>query len=169
MTQRPTPIVSIRLATTGDLDQINRIYNHYVATSTCTYQNDPSSAAERAAWFVAHDERHPVTVAELDGAIVGWGSLSEFRGRWGYRYTVENSVYVQHDVQRCGVGRALLGDLIERARALGYRTIIAGISAEQQGSVALHEQAGFLRCGQLREVGHKFEQWLDVLFMQLML
>lgn len=169
MTSRSPQNVRVRLATPYDLDDINRIYNHYVTTSTCTYQHDPSSAAERAAWFAAHDERHPVTVAELDGAIVGWGSLSDFRGRWGYRYTVENSVYVKHDVQRCGVGRALLGDLIERARALGYHTIIAGISAEQKGSVVLHEQAGFTRCGQLREVGHKFEQWLDVLFMQLML
>ncbi len=169
MTAPPNSQLQVRLATADDLAAINDIYNYYVATSTCTYQHEPSSDAERAAWFAAHDARHPVTVAELAGRIVGWGSLSDFRGRWGYRYTAENSVYVRADAQRCGVGRALLGDLIARARALGYHTIIAGISAEQQGSVVLHEQAGFTRCGQLREVGHKFEQWLDVLFMQLLL
>ena len=166
MTQNP---VRIRLATVADLGRINEIYNHYVLTSTCTYQNEPSSQAERAQWFAEHDERHPVTVAEVGAELVGWGCLSDFRGRWGYRYTVENSVYVRHDTQRCGIGRALLGDLIRRARELHYHTIIAGISAEQAGSVRLHEQAGFVMAGHLREVGHKFEQWLDVVFLQLRL
>jgi phosphinothricin acetyltransferase len=165
MSERTDP-VQIRLATAADLLTINQIYNYYVATSTCTYQKDPSTEAERAAWFAEHDARHPVTVAEQAGQIVGWGSLSDYRVRWGYRYTVENSVYVRHDAQRCGIGRALLLDLVERARALGYHTIIAGISAEQLGSIRLHEQAGFTPAGQVREVGHKFERWLDVLFMQ---
>ena len=166
MTQHP---VRVRLAMADDLPTINEIYNYYVATSTCTYQKDPSPAAERAEWFAAHDAAHPVTVAERDGQVVGWGALSDYRVRWGYRFTVENSVYVRHDAQRCGIGRALLIDLIERARALGYHTIIAGISADETGSVRLHEQAGFTPAGQVREVGHKFERWLDVLFMQLLL
>ena len=159
----------IRLATASDLAAINEIYNHYVHSSTCTYQKDPSSAPERAQWFSGHDAHHPITVAEQAGEIVGWGALSEFRGRWGYRYTVENSVYVRAGLHRRGIGRALLTDLIERARALGHHTIVAGISADQHGSIALHEQAGFITVGQLREVGHKFDRWLDVVFLQRML
>jgi phosphinothricin acetyltransferase len=174
MTKQTDP-VRIRLATADDLAAINEIYNYYVETSTCTYQKDPSTEAERAQWFAAHGERFPITVAESGDptdpipTIIGWGSLSAFRDRWGYRFTIENSVYVRHDAQRCGIGRALLADLIERARALSYHTIIAGISAEQAGSVRLHELAGFRPAGHFRQVGHKFDQWLDVLFLQLQL
>lgn len=163
----------IRLAAADDLPAINEIYNHYVLSSTCTYQKDPSSDAERAAWFAEHDALHPITVAEGEnedeGTLLGWGCLSPFRGRWGYRHTVENSVYVRPSRHRQGLGRALLADLIERARHLGHHTIIAGISAEQRASVVLHERAGFAMVGQLREVGHKFDTWLDVVFMQRML
>lgn len=164
-----TGSVPIRLATASDLAAINEIYNHYVHTSTCTYQKDPSSAQERAEWFAGHDAHHPITVAEQAGEIVGWGALSAFRDRWGYRHTVENSVYVRATRHRRGIGRALLIDLIDRARALGHHTIVAGISADQHGSVALHEQAGFIKVGHLREVGHKFDRWLDVVFLQRML
>jgi phosphinothricin acetyltransferase len=165
----PTGAVRIRLATAGDLAAINEIYNYYVASSTCTYQKDPSTPQERTQWLADHDAQHPITVAELDGAVVGWACLSNFRGRWGYRHTVEDSVYVRDGWHRRGLGRTLLLDLIERARALGHHTIIAGISADQGGSVVLHEQAGFVRVGCLREVGHKFGGWLDVVFLQLML
>ena len=168
MTEQTDP-VTIRLATVEDLAAINQIYNYYVATSTCTYQKDASTAAERAEWFAQHGARHPITVAEKAGEVVGWGSLSDYRVRWGYRFTVENSVYVRHDAQRCGIGRTLLADLIVRARALDYHTIIAGISAEQAGSILLHKKAGFTPAGHVREVGHKFERWLDVVFMQLLL
>jgi phosphinothricin acetyltransferase len=160
---------SIRDATAADLDAINDIYNHYVRTSTCTYQRDPETGEARRAWFAAHGGAHPVTVAVLGGEVVGWGALSGFRDRWGYRYTVENTVYVRHDLHGRGIGRALLADLIERARRLGHHTIIAGISAEQEASVRLHRAAGFVDTARLREVGHKFERWLDVVFMQLML
>src|SRR5262249_18534230 len=111
----------------------------------------------------------PVTVAVRGDEIVGFGSLGSFRTRIGYRFTVENTVYVRHDAHRSGVGRALLADLIARARAHGHRTIIAGISAEQAASVALHRAAGFTEVARIREVGFKFDQWLDVIFMQLML
>lgn len=159
----------IRLASAADLEAIRDIYNHYVLASTCTYQNVPDTAAERAAWFAAHDEAHPVTVAELNGRVVGWGVLSVFRGRWGYRHTVENSVYVHHELHGRGIGSALLEDLIERARGLGHHTMVAGISAEQAGSIALHHKFGFVTVGHLKEVGHKFDHWLDVVFVQKML
>ena len=121
----------------------------------------------RQAWFERHGPEHPVTVAEVDGQIVGWGALSPFHTRSAYRFTVENSVYVDHDCQRRGIGDAILKDLIARARAIGHRTIIAGIDASQDGSVAIHAKHGFVKAAHLKEVGYKFERWLDVVYMQL--
>ena len=160
--------LALRNARNDDLAAINDIYNYYVENSTCTYQVEPTTPAERAAWFAEHGERHPVIVAEWDGEVVAWGALSEFRGRYAYRFTVENSVYVRHDMHRLGIGRALLAELVARAGALGHHTIIAAISAEQEPSIALHELAGFEEVGHLREVGFKAEQWLDVVYMQRM-
>ncbi len=161
--------MNIRPARESDLAAINAIYNHYVLHSTCTYQVTPETDEARLAWFRSRSEAHPVTVAEVDGEIVGWGSLSRFHGREGFARTVENSVYVRPDRHRRGIGRALLADLIERARQLGHHTILAGISAEQSVSIALHEAFGFQRTTQLREVGWKHGVWLDLATLQLML
>src|SRR5262245_2128597 len=125
MTSSP---VSIRLATASDSVAINDIYNWYVPRSTCTYQEELESLDARQRWLQAHlnNPRHPVTVGVLAGNVVGWGSLSGYRERSAYRFTCENSVYVKHDLHGRGIGSALLADLIERARALDYRSIIAG-------------------------------------------
>src|SRR5262245_47325329 len=117
--------LAIRLAREEDLREINAIYNHYVLGSTCTYQTEAETEEARATWFAGHGEAHPVTVAERDGMVVGWGSLSRFHPRSAYGRTVENSVYVHHEQLRCGVGRAIMVDLIERGRALGHHTIVA--------------------------------------------
>ena len=160
---------SIRLATSSDLPSINSIYNHYVIHSTCTYQTDPATAQERQAWFDAHGAGYPVTVIEEAGEVVGWGSLSRFHPRSAYRPTVENSVYVRHDRQARGIGKMLLEDLIQRAGTEGYHRIVALISADQEPSVRLHARFGFVAVGNLREVGRKFDRWLDVVYMQKML
>lgn len=157
---------TIRLATPADLPAINEIYNHYVLHSTCTYQEEPSTAAEREVWFLAHGPQHPITVAEIEAAVVGWASLSPFHTRSAYRRTVENSVYVRHDRQRQGIGMALLADSIERARALGHHTIIAGIDREQAASVSIHQRLGFEQVAHLKEVGFKQGRWLDVVYLQ---
>ena len=135
--------------------------------STCTYQEAPESLDARRQWFGHHDARHPVTVAILDSEIVGWGSLSEFRDRSAYRFTVEDSVYIRHDMHRRGIGAAILKDLIERARQIGFKTIIAGADGEQTASIAIHEKFGFEQVAHFRKVGYKFERWLDVIFLQL--
>jgi len=159
----------IRLATCADLSDLNDIYNHYVISSTCTYQEEPETIESRQQWFDHHDEKHPVTVALLDDRVVGWGSLSPFHSRCAYRNTVENSVYVHHEFHRRGIGAALLRDLIDRARPIGHHTIIAGIDGEQTASVAVHERFGFVKVAHLKQVGFKFNRWLDVIYMQLML
>lgn len=162
-------MTTLRPATANDLVAINAIYNHYVVNSTATYQAEPSSDAERATWFVTHGERHPVIVAEIAGQVVGWGSLSPFHARAAFARTVEDSVYIHRDFHRRGLGRALLAELIKRGRSLGHHTIIAAISADQEPSIALHQQFGFIESGRLREVGNKFGRWLDVVYLQLAL
>jgi L-amino acid N-acyltransferase YncA len=162
-------VIEIRLAASADLAAINAIYNHYVPRSTCTYQDEPASKAERVLWLREHaSPRFPATVAVENGEVVGWASLSPFRTRAAYRHTVENSIYIRHDRHRRGIGRLLLADLIVRARAAGHHTIVAAISADQTASVKLHEAFGFVETGRLREVGYKFDTWLDVVYMQLM-
>jgi L-amino acid N-acyltransferase len=159
----------IRLATAADLQVIDAIYNHYVLHSTCTYQTEPGTIEERQAWFAAHGPQYPVTVAQRGGEVIAWGSLTRFHARAAYRPTVENSVYVRHDLLGQGIGRRMLADLISRASSLGYHSIIAGVSADQLPSVKLHESAGFVKVAHLREVGRKFDRWLDVVYLQKML
>jgi len=159
----------IRRAVARDLSAINDIYNYYVTSSTCTYQEEPDSPSERAKWFGSHDARHPVIVAEMGGEVVGWACLSPFHPRCAYRYTVEDSVYVRHDMHRKGIGERLLRELVDLGRRIGHRSIVAVISADQAPSIALHRKLGFVSAGRLRKVGYKFERWLDVAYMQLLL
>ncbi len=161
--------VRIRPAMEADLPAINDIYNYYVVESTCTYQVECESAEGRKAWFQLHGHEHPVVVAEFAGEVVGWGALSRFHPRAAYERTVEDSIYVRSNLQRRGIGGAILADLIGRARKLRHRTIVALISADQAGSIALHARSGFHEAGRLAQVGRKLGQWLDVVYMQLML
>ena len=161
--------VQLRLATEADLPIINDIYNHYVLNSTCTYQMEPERMEDRVKWFAAHGVKHPVTVAEGEGKVLGWGSLSQFHRRAAYANTVENSIYVHHELRRKGIGSVILADQIRRAREIGHRTILAIIDADQAGSIGLHERFGFTRAAHLKQLGFKFNRWLDVVYMQLLL
>jgi L-amino acid N-acyltransferase len=163
------PAITIRAAAESDLNAINDIYNHYVSHSTCTYQEEPEAIESRRLWFRHHGDEHPIIVAEVDGQIVGWGSLSAYHPRSAYRRTVENSVYVHPEHHRRGIGSRLLQELIDRARTIGHRAIIAGIDADQAASVALHDRFQFQKVGQLKQVGFKFGRWLDVVYMELLL
>jgi L-amino acid N-acyltransferase YncA len=159
----------IRLATQADCAAINDIYNYYVIHSTCTYQTEPETIEGRRAWFENHGPKHPVTVAEVEGVVVGWGSLSRFHPRAAYSRSVENAVYIHHLWHGRGIGKSIMLDLIDRARQLDHHTIIALISAEQAGSLALHEKLGFIRAGELKEAGYKMQQWLNVVYYQKIL
>ena len=164
------PTFTIRLATADDLEAIRAIYNHYVTHSTCTYQIEHETADERLAWFRGRDlARHPVTVAESEGRVIGWAALSRWNTRCAYAGTAEASVYIHHEHHRRGLGKALLLDLIERAKAAGLHTVIGGASSDQHASLALQAALGFEPVGTFREVGYKFGRRLDVTYMQLML
>lgn len=159
----------VRPAAEADLGAVRDIYNYYVAHSTCTFQLDPDTEAERLAWFRRRGPTHPVTVAEFEGEVVGWAALSTWNSRCAYARTAEASVYVHPDHHRRGVGRTLLADLIDRGRAAGLHTIVGGTCTEHAASLALQEAFGFRQIGVLREVGHKFGRWLDVAYTQLLL
>lgn len=160
---------TIRPATANDLDAIRAVYNYYVTHSTCTYQIELETAAERAAWFRDRSELHPVTVAEREGIVIGWAALSPWKSRCGYARSAEASVYIHHEHHRRGAGKALLIDLIDRAKALGLHTVIGGACSTQTASLALQAALGFEVIGTFREVGRKFDRWLDVTHTQLVL
>ncbi len=160
----------VRPATRSDVPAILDIYNEAVIHTTASYDYEPSSLEARMAWFEAHASAgYPVYVAE-DGAqgVVGWSALSEFRTRIGYRFTVEDSVYIAPSCRGRGLGRQLLAPLIEQARLSGYRAIIAVIDAENIPSIRLHAGFGFERVAHLKQVGYKFGRWLDVVYMELL-
>lgn len=164
------PAFTIRPATEADLEAVRAIYNYYVRTSTCTYQIEPDTAEERVAWFRDRNHKlHPVTVAEADGQVIAWAALSPWKSRCGYTLSAEASVYVHHGRHRRGLGRALLLDLIERGRAAGLHAVIGGASSDQHASIALQLAVGFEVIGTFREVGRKFDRWLDVTYTQLLL
>ncbi|MFR9753211.1 N-acetyltransferase family protein [Nocardia sp. 004] len=165
------PVTVIRDAHPGDLPAILTIHNANIAASTAIWDTEPVGLDNRVTWF--HDRSgggFPVLVAEIDGEPVGYASYGPWRTKSGYRYTVEDSVYVDERFQRRGIARALLAELIERARRAGtVHTMIAAIESSNTGSILLHERFGFRTVGTLPEVGHKFGHWMDLTLMQLTL
>ena len=146
------------------------IYNDAVLTTTAVYDYQPRSSEQQVSWFKAKQEQGlPVLVAEDGGAIVGFASYGPFRPWPAYLHSVENSLYVAPEQRRRGIGSALLPVLIQRAAERGLHTMIAGIDATNEASLRLHAKFGFERVAQFREVGWKFERWLDLAFLQLML
>jgi L-amino acid N-acyltransferase len=164
----PTEI-RVRPATADDLPAIRTIYNHYVLTSTCTFQLEPDTEAERLAWFRDRSPAHPVTVADIGGEVVGWAALSAWNKRAAYARSVEASVYVRADTRGRGIGRALLADLVDRAKTLGHHVVIGGACTEHPASIRLQEALGFEPVACFREVGYKFGRWLDVAYLQRVL
>lgn len=159
----------IRPAEARDLEAINAIYNREIREGVATWDLDEWTLDERRRWFAEHDDGAPVFVAELDGRVVGFAYLSRYRGKPGYRWTREDTVYVAPEAQGRGVGRALLGTLVEAARALGIRAVVAWIESENAGSIALHERFGFVLTGSEHDTGRKFGRWLSDVEMQLTL
>ena len=155
----------IRLADEADAKAINWVYNHYVRTSTCTWHLTEETEEGRIHWLKGRSRAHPVLVVEVDGQVVGWGSLSTYNSRQGWSATVEDSIFIHHEHHGKGLGKRLLRELLARAEALGHQSVIARISGEQTASLKLHETCGFAHAGLLKGVGHKFGQDLDCAYM----
>ncbi|MCH8051249.1 MAG: N-acetyltransferase [Chloroflexi bacterium] len=159
----------VRSATEADMPAILDIYNEAILHSTATFDIEPQTLDERLQWFRETRPPHCVIVAEEEGRVVGWGCLRGFRTKVAYRFTAEDSVYIHEEHRGRGVGTRLLAELIERAKKGGLHTLMAGVTEGNPASEALHKRFGFVEAGRDREVGYKFERWLDVVWMQLML
>jgi L-amino acid N-acyltransferase YncA len=157
----------VRDATPEDLPQILAIYNHVIANTTAVWTEEPSTLEDRQAWFAGRKAAsYPVLVAGEGSSVSGFASFGDFRAWPGYRYTVEHSIHVREGERRRGIGSALLPALIERAVKLGKQVMIAGIEGENLASIQLHKRFGFNDAGRLLRVGHKFNRFIDLVFLQ---
>lgn len=147
------------------------IYNDIILHTTAVYDYDPHTLDMRKEWFASKQKQgFPVFVAENDEKIVGFSTIGPFRREWtAYKYSVENSIYVKDDCRGKGIGKLLLAPLIEATKNLKMHTIIAGIEATNEGSIKLHKSFGFEEVAHFKQVGWKFERWLDLKFLQKMI
>ena len=161
-------MMKIRPASADDLPAITAIYNEAIRTTTATFDTIEKTPEQQAAWFATHDERHPVIVADVDGRVAGWGSLSPWSDRCAYADTAETSFYVKEEHRGRGVGRALKLAIMAEGRRLGFHTLIARAAEGSDASLHLNLACGFVHVGTLKEVGRKFGKLLDVHVMQYM-
>lgn len=161
--------LTVRVAEARDLEVIADIYNDAIMNSVATFDTEVWTLARAQEWLREHAHPYAALVAEGEGDVVGWASLSSYRDKPAYRYSAEDSVYVRDGRQGAGVGAALLARLMEVARENGFRTVFARITAPNPASVRLHERFGFALVGVERDVGYKFERWLDVIVMQALM
>lgn len=160
---------SIRDARLADMPAVREIYNYYVANSTVTFDEDAMTLREWKAKFAYLEKLGmPFLVAESpSGQLLGYALVSPWKQKRAYRYTVEDSIYLGPAAAGKGLGRALLGELITRARAAGLKEIIAVIADQAaEASIALHEKFGFEEIGRMGRVGYKFDRWLGTVLLQ---
>lgn len=159
----------IRSMREDDIPAVLAIYNDAILHTTAIYRYEPVTEQERREWFGAHRRAgYPLLVEEEQGRAVGFATFGPFRPYPAYKYTVEHSVYVDAAFRRRGVGRRLMEELL-RLASDSYAVMVAGIDAENTGSIRLHEQLGFRFAGTIPRAGFKFGRWLDLVFYQLAL
>lgn len=162
--------INIQKATLSDVNSILVIVNDAILNTTAIYDYDLRTCEEQREWFLLKEKNNfPVFVAELNNEIVGFGTYDSFRSKVGYRFTVEHSVYVKEGFAGKGIGKLLLEQLITTAKSENYHVMIGVIDATNENSIRFHEKFGFESIGILKEVGFKFNRWLDANLMQLKL
>lgn len=154
----------IRKADQKDIMPLLEIYNYEVVNSTSTFDLNPKTYEEWKTWFFAHNVgNHPLIVAEVDGQVAGYASLSSYREKEAYKSTVELSVYVGVDFRRRGVATALMNEILRMAKEdESIHTVVSVITSENAGSEELHHKMGFKFCGTIHEVGEKFGRYLSI-------
>lgn len=158
----------LRAAAASDLPAITALYALEVRDGVATYEYEaPDEAEMTRRWQAVVTQGYPYLIAEIDGAFAGYAYASSYRSRDGYRWTVEDTVYVQPDFQGRGIGRALLRQLIADCEALGFRQMVAVIGdSTNTASIALHAHLGFQTVGVFNGLGRKHGRWLDTVQMQ---
>lgn len=159
-------MLNIRQATINDLDIITEIYNEAILKTVATFDTETKTLEEQRKWFEDHGPKNPILIAELDGLIVGWASLSKYSNRCAYSDTAEISVYIKEEDQKKGVGRKLMEAILDEGEKGGLHTVIARITERNESSVHLHKSMGFEHIGIMKEVGLKFGKRLDVHLME---
>lgn len=161
-------MIIVRHGTEDDLPAMLEIYNDIILNTTAVWHNEQHTPEMRREWFLTKKQQgHPVFVADEDGVVVGFSTFGPFRPWAGYRFTVENSVYVAAQKRGKGIAKLLMPPLINAARDLNVHAIVAGIEASNDASVALHEKFGFIEVAHFKEVGYKFDRWMDLKFLEL--
>jgi L-amino acid N-acyltransferase YncA len=158
--------VNIRPAVKNDLPAITEIYNEAILNTVATFDTQPKTVEEQEKWFASHDARHPILVAEENGVVIGWASLSIWSDRCAYSDTAEASLYVRKEHRGRGVGRKLSIALLQAGEKAGLHTVLARVTEGNKASLRLAQSAGFERVGTMREVGRKFGHLLDVHLLQ---
>ena len=159
-------MLTTRQATLEDLGAVTEIYNEAVLKTVATFDTEPKTLEEQRIWFVNHIPEYPILVAERDGLIVGWASLSMWSDRCAYSDTAEISLYVKEEHQGKGIGRKLLEAIIQEGQKTGLHTVIARIAEGSEASIHLCKSVGFEHIGIMKEVGRKFGKLLDIHLMQ---
>ncbi len=154
----------IRKALEKDILPLLSIYNYEVENSTATFDLNPKTREQWETWFYAHNVgNHPLIVAEIDGEVAGYASLSSYREKEAYKSTVELSVYVGVPYRRRGVATALMTEILDMARCDStIHTVVSVITSENEESAKLHDKMGFTFCGTIHEVGEKFGRFLSI-------
>ncbi len=162
-------MLTIRPATASDINRITEIYNEAILNTTATFDTETKTESDRMEWFRAHDEQHPVIVAENEGRVIGYASLTRWSDRCAYDGTAEVSVYVDRNHRGGGVGKKLLEVLTGEGEKAGLHNLISRISEGNLSSIHIHEIFGFTHIGVMKEAGKKFGEFLDVHMMQKLL
>jgi L-amino acid N-acyltransferase len=158
----------IRLAQEKDLQGILDIYNDAVLHTTAVYTYKAQTLESRKLWYKQKlEDGFPVIVYELDNKVVGFATFGPFRPWPAYKYSIEHSIYVDSSYRRKGIATSLLKEIIAMANEREYMTLIAGIDAANEKSIAMHEKFGFVHSGTITKAGYKFNTWLDLAFYQL--
>jgi len=159
---------TVRDSRDDDMAQVETIYAHHVLCGAASFEEEPPTLAEMARRRADVLGRGlPYLVAELEGRVVGYSYATPYRTRPAYRFTIENSVYVENELGGTGIGRALLAALIARCEAGEWRQMVAVIGDSHNApSIGLHARLGFRPIGTLRAVGFKFGRWVDSVLMQ---
>jgi phosphinothricin acetyltransferase len=161
--------VTVRPAVMHDADAICTIQNQGIADRMATLDTTPRAPDDTRAWLAERGPRHPVLVADVEGAVVGWASLNRFNPRPAYDYVADFSVYVERGWRGTGVGRELLARLVDRARDIGFHKMVLAAMAFNTAGIALYTRAGFARVGIYHEQGQLDGKWVDVVIMEKIL
>lgn len=159
----------VRSATKEDALQINDIYNYYILNTSSTFEKTPNEVEELEARVKKTQAKYPWLVLEEEGIIKGYAYATDWKPRGAYRHSVESTVYLKNGESGNGYGTLLYQELLSQLQTQNVHAVIGGIALPNEGSIALHEKFGFKKVAHFKEVGFKFNQWVDVAYWQLLL